>query len=335
MREVAGADNRAEPLPRRHPLLEQAVLAARAGRRAECLELTERAAELGDAEGLLWLAEIYWVGGARPQDHSKGRELLRRASDAGHPLARHSYTNLLANGIAGPRDWPASLRRLDSEAAADPKRAQAKALLEEMELTGSGDPRDLPAAELLSETPRVSLFKGAFTRAECAYLMRCPEREFQPARIADGQEGERLHPVRTSEEATIHALIEDPAVHAINRRLGALTGTAADQGEALQLLRYRPGQEYRPHLDWLDDMEDDNRRAVTALIYLNEDYLGGETLFVKTGLQVKGRTGDVLVFHNIAPDGRVDPLSEHAGLPVRQGIKFIASRWIHERRCVP
>jgi len=316
----------------RHPLLEQAVAMARSGRKEECFALTERAAAAGDAEGLLWLAEVYWVGGARPQDLPKARELFRRASEAGHPAARVNYTNLLGSGIAGPRDWGTALRRLAQEAGEDPKRAQAHALVEGMELTASGDPQSLPAGEVLSVSPHVTLFRGAFTAAECAYLMTCPEREFRPARVGDGKGGERLNPVRTSEEATLHALIEDPAVHAINRRLAALTGTAADQGEPLQLLRYRPGQEYRAHVDWLDG---DNRRSLTALTYLNEGYGGGETLFVKTGLRVKGGTGDVLVFRNLAPDRRLDPLSEHAGMPVTQGVKFIASRWIHERRYLP
>jgi prolyl 4-hydroxylase len=316
----------------RHPLLDQAVAMARAGRKAECLALTERAAAAGDAEGLLWLAEVYWNGGPRPQDFARGRELYRRASEAGHPVARASYTNMLASGAAGSRDWSLALRRLAEETGENPKRAQARALVEQMELTGEGDPQTAPAGEVLSSTPQVTLFRAALTAAECAHLMQCPEREFRPARVSDGKGGERLNPVRTSEEATIHPLIEDPAVHAINRRLAALSGTKADQGEPLQLLRYRPGQEYRPHVDWL---EGGNRRVQTALIYLNEEYSGGETLFVKTGLKVKGRTGDVLVFRNHGPDNRAEPLSEHAGLPVRDGVKFLASRWICERRYLP
>ena len=70
------------------------------------------------------------------------------------------------------------------------------------------------------------------------------------------------------------------------------------QGEPLQILRYQPGQEYRPHFDWLDV---GNRRVMTALIYLNDDYEGGETAFTKTGLKVKGRTGDVIIFKSEGP----------------------------------
>jgi prolyl 4-hydroxylase len=69
-----------------------------------------------------------------------------------------------------------------------------------------------------------------------------------------------------------------------------------------------------------------------APIHLNDDYAGGETAFVKTGLGVRGRKGDALVFSSVGRDGRFEPLSEHAGLPVTSGTKYLASRWIRARR---
>ena len=71
---------------------------------------------------------------------------------------------------------------------------------------------------------------------------------------------------------------------------------------------------------------------MTALIYLNENYQGGATRFVKTGQEIRGRTGDVLVFSNSDGEGARDPLAEHAGMPVTQGIKYLATRWIRKRR---
>jgi prolyl 4-hydroxylase len=135
--------------------------------------------------------------------------------------------------------------------------------------------------------------------------------------------------IRTSDGATIHWLIEDPATHALNRRLAALSGTLVEQGEPLYILRYQPGQQYRPHTDWLPGA---NPRVLTALVYLNDGYEGGETEFVKAGLRVRGRKGDVLIFRSQGPDGGLDPLSEHAGLPVTNGTKYLASRWIRAHR---
>jgi prolyl 4-hydroxylase len=126
---------------------------------------------------------------------------------------------------------------------------------------------------------------------------------------------------------------ETPAIHAINQRLGAASGTAVANGEPLQILRYAPGQEYRPHHDALPHT--DNQRILTMLVYLNDAYEGGETMFLKTGLAVKGAIGDALLFRNADRQGRPDPDARHAGLPVRSGEKLIASRWIHEKRFGP
>jgi prolyl 4-hydroxylase len=115
----------------------------------------------------------------------------------------------------------------------------------------------------------------------------------------------------------------------MNRRLAALTGTDVHRGEPLQILRYRPGQQYHPHTDWLGE---ENARMLTALIYLNEEYEGGETAFVKLGFKLRGRKGDVLAFSSIDAQGGFEPLSEHAGLPVTAGTKYLASRWIRAAR---
>jgi prolyl 4-hydroxylase len=93
-------------------------------------------------------------------------------------------------------------------------------------------------------------------------------------------------------------------------------------------LRYCVGQEYRQHHDAIPNA--DNQRSLTLLIYLNEDFEGGETIFPKVGLRFRGRLGEALLFRNVA-SGQPDPLAVHIGMPVTAGIKYLASRWIRER----
>jgi prolyl 4-hydroxylase len=317
----------------RHPLLAQAFALSRAGRNAEAVVLVGRLAAEGEPEALHTLAEMKWRGGMVPQDPVQGRDLYRRASEAGHAAAAAAYTNLLASGIAGPRDWPRALQRLREEARNQPRRREALALIEKMKLTADGDPAPPPEGRELSASPRAILFPRLFTVAECEFLRQAAEPGYGPSVVNDAAGRPVSDPIRTSDGSTIHWLIEDPAIHALNRRLAAASGTAADRGEALQILRYRPGQQYHPHFDFVRSSE--NQRVMTALVYLNHDYEGGETCFIRTGLKVKGRKGDALVFHSALPDRNPDPMSEHAGLPVTRGAKFLASRWIRERRWVP
>lgn len=312
-----------------HPMLAQAFALSAAGRDAEALLIVNQLAAQGDPDALFTLADAHWRGSGVKQDFGRGRTLFWQASLAGHPMAVRAYTNLLANGIAGPADWPRAVGRLREEARSDTRRAQMLALIEAMDLDEDGEPHAVPEGERLSETPRVTLFRGAFSPAECDFLILVAEPTYEGSLVKAHDGGDVRDGIRTSDGSTIHWLIEDPAIHAINRRLAALAGTRVDQGEALQILRYRPGQQYHPHVDWLGE---ENPRVLTALIYLNEDYEGGATAFVKTGLKVKGRKGDALVFSSIEAEGRFEPLSEHAGLPVTRGTKYLASRWIRARR---
>jgi prolyl 4-hydroxylase len=317
----------------RHPELVRAIQLSGAGRNPEAVAIIRRLAAAHDAEALAMLAELTWRGGMVPQDPVAARELFRRAGECGHPSAAIFHTNLLASGICGPRDWAGALTRMAGETKVSARRQQVAALIDAMELTAAGDPAVLPPGEVLSETPHVTLFRGLFTAAECAYLLTVATPMFQPSTVNTSSGQTVRDPIRTSDGATIDWMIEDPAVHALNRRLAAVSGTDAAQGEALQILRYRPGQQYKPHYDFVRSSE--NQRVLTALVWLNADYAGGATAFVKTGLNIKGERGDCLLFRNALPDRSVDPLSEHAGLPVTAGEKLLASRWIREERWAP
>lgn len=314
------------------PELQQALALANAGRGAEAALIAQRHAAAGDADALFILADFKWSG-VVPQDPAGGRELYQRAGAAGAREAAQFATNLMASGVAGPRDWAGALLRLEAEAQVDPARRKMFELIGRMKLDANGDPLEIPAGETLSTSPFVTKFERLFTAGECDYLREIAEPAYQPSTVYNAQRQLVRDPMRGSDGATLHWLVEDPVVHALNRRLAAASGSAAEHGEALQILRYRPGQQYKPHFDFVRAAE--NQRRLTALVYLNHDYDGGETGFVKTGLKVKGRKGDAIVFANSLPDRSVDPMSEHAGLPVKRGTKYLASRWIRERKWHP
>jgi prolyl 4-hydroxylase len=314
-----------------YPPLTEAFALFQADRATEARAIVEHHARAGDPDALFTLADMYWKGAGVEQDVRRGRELFGEAADVEQPMAIRAYTNLLASGIGGTRDWARALARLENEGRTDGLRARMLAVIRAMPIDSNGDPLATPAFEKLSEEPGVWILRKAFSDAECEFLRLMAEPTYERSLVK--MEGKDVpDPIRTSDGSTIHWLIEDPATHAVNRRLAAMTRTAVEQGEPLQILRYRPGQQYHPHFDWLGET---NRRILTALIYLNDDYDGGETRFVKTGLTVKGRTGDVLVFRNVGRDGGLDLLSEHAGLPVTSGVKYLASRWIREARHTP
>ena len=314
-------------------MLTQAIALSNAGRNAEAVQMIRQVAATGDAEALCALAEMTWRGGLVEQDPKQARLLFEQAAGRGNGKANLIVTNLLASGVAGKSDWGIALDRLRTEARQLPARRRALDLIDAMDLDPAGDPRTIPEGKILSDDPKVIHFAGLLTPSECRYLMDATGNRFEPSMVYDSNRQLVRDEIRTSDGSVIHWLIEDPAVVALNRRIAAVSGSTYESGEALALLRYSPGQEYRPHFDFVESAE--NRRLMTALIYLNGDYEGGETEFVRTGLKIKGKGGDVILFRNEGDDGGPNPLSEHAGLPITKGVKFLATRWIREGRWIP
>jgi prolyl 4-hydroxylase len=94
--------------------------------------------------------------------------------------------------------------------------------------------------------------------------------------------------------------------------------------------------EYTPHHDFSMPalIKDQPSRFATILFYLNEDMVGGETVFPRwmnaetaEPLVIKPERGKAILFYNMLPDGNYDERSQHAALPVLSGEKVSDSRW--------
>ncbi len=308
----------------------QALAWAAQGRAAEALSHLEVHASGGDPEALfvrgLWLIE----GKLLARDLPQARHDLARAAEAGHREAARILAGLIATGAGGPSDWQQSVALLRRWSSADPMAERQLGLISRMALDAAGNPTDVADSRRLSETPDVRRFDRLFSADECDFLCEVAGQRFRRALIFHDTKQQFVHdPIRESDTASFPLVFEWPAVHALNRRIAAATGTDVGQGEPLQLLRYRKGQQYKPHLDAIAGL--DNQRALTMIVWLNEEYEGGETQFLETALSVRGGTGDALMFRNALPDGRPDPAARHAGLAILSGEKRIASRWIRQR----
>ena len=287
----------------------------------------EAAGARGDAAAFAELAACHLRGDRIPRDLPAARRALRRAVAIGHVDAALLDVALTANGTGAPADWPAARALLAAAARGDPVAAEHAALIDALSLDAAGYPDAAIPLDVLSTDPFVAVARQAVSRAECLHLAGIANALLEPAVVVDPATGRAVpHPVRTSHNATIGPAQETLPVAAINRRLAALTGTALDAGEPLQVLRYAPGQQYRLHSDALPGVA--NQRRVTAIAYLNDGFEGGETDFPAIGLRVRPVAGDVLLFHSILPGGGADPRARHAGLPVTRGVKWVATRWI-------
>lgn len=307
----------------------EALLAAR--RFADAARRLLAAAAAGERAAMAELAHWRIAGNLVRRDLAEARRWLGEAASRGDEDSALLHAGFLAAGVGGSDDWPAALEALRGLAGRRGEAAAQLRLIEAMAIGEDGFPTGPIESRRLGESPHVAAAPGFLTEAECHYLRSSGEPALRPSVVVDPATGRMApHPVRSSDAAMFGVYAEDPVVNALNRRIAALSGTRLDQGEPLQLLRYRPGGEYKAHMDALPG--EPNQRILTVLVYLSDDYEGGETSFPHTGLSFRGRTGDALLFRNAGPDGRPDPLSLHCGLPVTRGSKYLASRWIRAER---
>lgn len=90
--------------------------------------------------------------------------------------------------------------------------------------------------------------------------------------------------------------------------------------EGYSMLRYSTGQEYKAHKDG----DTGSGRALSAILYLNDDYTGGEVEFVHHNIKIKPKPGMLLLFPS-------NYAYSHVAHPVTSGTKYAIVTWIKDR----
>lgn len=316
---------------------------ARAARLLLAAARSGEPAAMRDAASALFLNDVDAAGGAAliaaaaEKDPVAAAILVRRAAE-GRALSDLALAAAHLRRLVAIR-YPGAERLQDALARA--RAAPAPAVLPEPDFARIEREIAAPPArsfekEAVSEAPAAYVVRGAAAGEILEHVIAVAARRLAPSMTFDPATGaSRRDDYRTSMTATLGPADNDFALARLNARLAAIAGLAPERGEFLSVLRYAPGEEYRPHFDWLPaagrDFEACGQRVRTALLYLNEDYEGGETHLISPDIRFRGAPGDVLVFSNVTADGSPDASARHAGLPVTAGAKWLASKWFRAR----
>lgn len=265
---------------------------------------------------------------------------LRADSLAGLAEASHRLAVLTALGLGVPHSWPQALDLL--RRAADQGMAAARAELDLIGAGGDALQRWLtpPPARPISTRPAILMIETMVSGEVCDWIRAAAEPLVEPALVYDPATGEgRSESVRTNGAAVLDLGRLDVATALVRERIARAAGLPVAGLEWTQVLRYRVGETFDWHHDWLDpglpgyaaDLQARGQRIATCLIYLNDDFEGGETAFQAGGLRHRGRKGDALLWANTLPEGGIDRDTLHAGLPPTAGEKWVLSQWLRGR----
>jgi prolyl 4-hydroxylase len=187
-------------------------------------------------------------------------------------------------------------------------------------------------------SPHIVVFGNVLSDDECdALIAAAKPRMNRSLTVATKTGGEELNADRTS-NGMFFRRDENDVVKTLEARLAALVNWPIENGEGLQILHYRPGTEYKPHYDYFDPNEPGTptilkrggQRVATIIMYLGEPEKGGGTTFPDVPLEVAPKRGNAVFFSY----DRAHPSTKtlHGGAPVIAGEKWIATKWLRERR---
>jgi len=186
--------------------------------------------------------------------------------------------------------------------------------------------------------PRIIVFGGLFSGSECDQLIDCARQRLvrsETVQLTTG--GTEVNAARTS-EGMFFARAETELIDKLEQRIAALLGWPLENGEGLQILRYLPGAEYKPHYDYFDPKESGTasilkrggQRVASLVCYLNTPAKGGATVFPDAQLDVAPCKGNAVFFSYDRPHPMTRSL--HGGAPVLEGEKWVATKWLREGR---
>ena len=186
--------------------------------------------------------------------------------------------------------------------------------------------------------PRVIVFGGVLSHAECDELVGLAQARLERSETVQVVTGaSEVNASRTS-EGMFFGRGENVLCARIEARIAALLDWPVENGEGLQILRYAPGAQYKPHYDYFDPaqpgtpeiLKRGGQRVASLVMYLSSPQRGGATVFPDAKLEISPVKGNAVFFSYDCAHPSTRTL--HGGAPVLAGEKWVATKWLRQRR---
>jgi len=347
----------------RSPKVLQAMQCDSDGNHDQALKLLTEACGQGDVEAMTRLGKRLLVADHAPYEPEQGTELIKMATNLGGAEAAAQLAVLAAIGMHVEQSWQTSLGAIvfSAERGYSPAQEQLRVLAVDRDLAARSDGIDKPNPKLwaqlahsidlnrwhhpsaganLHETPLVRYFPEFATAEVCDWMIGNARDRLIRARVYDAlAQQETISPTRSNTWAPFNLTHSDLVSVLVQVHMCANTGVPFRHLEPAVVLHYDVGEEITEHYDFIDpnmpsyeqEIAEKGQRIVTFLLYLNDDYVGGETAMPKLGIVHKGKRGEGMFFANALENGAADTRTVHAGRPTTEGEKWVVSQFIRNR----
>lgn len=186
--------------------------------------------------------------------------------------------------------------------------------------------------KIINRDPIIKIIDPIFSNDFCSEVINAANNHFQISNVDDG----KLPGIRKSSSFDITSNIKNKTINLFNKNY--LNAFASNfEHDDIQITRYEEGEYYLPHFDAYNFFlnkkikEKKYQRIKTIILYLNDDYDGGQIYFSNLNLKIKPSRGNFLVFENcIGESHYIHPNALHESKIVTRGVKYIATLWLKE-----
>ncbi|KAI0199404.1 putative prolyl 4-hydroxylase alpha subunit [Astrocystis sublimbata] len=214
-------------------------------------------------------------------------------------------------------------------------------------------PSKVPSTEgyevqIFSREPFILYIHNFVSTDEIKHLLALSENKYKESMIYPGRDAYVDRSQRVSETVELY---RDEVVRRIERRARKLQGFRGSRQllQPMKTQRYPVGGFYNFHFDW-DPLVAEGNRDTTLMAYLVGNCTGGGTNFPRVprpadkrwckiiecegsedddydGVTFKPIEGSAVFWENMHPNGSLNTLVRHAGLPVKSGTKIGLNIW--------
>lgn len=193
--------------------------------------------------------------------------------------------------------------------------------------------------EILYDKPRIVICHDLLTPEECKEIIDdIPLSSFLPA---TGYDVRTSKGIKTDFRTNTTYIDKDFRLVSVQQRLTKFMESELEGNSVyskgciempLQVQRYAYKQQYKAHIDFFNGPGApayfDVDRIASAIVYLNDDFEGGETFFTALNIDVKPKAGSALFFRYDYDDHLSNINTFHTGMPVVSGVKNIITAFV-------